>query len=163
MLQLSVVKEEYLKYTKFAKHVTMTSFAVVKDTKRDRLISWPRMQNEGMPKPPYADLLALDLLQNIGVPDSACPSGFFFDIANMFHTIRLPPSFAKLLPMSPILFGSLSKETQSAILSTKNTNLHQHVLVRPLQTTMPMGFKWSVFIAHTIAKKCIQHAYQLFL
>ena len=57
MLSSSVVKHETPQYTRLADSLsdcdTMTSFAVVKDQKWDRLISWPRVQNLRMPDPPY--------------------------------------------------------------------------------------------------------------
>lgn len=39
-----------------ADRVTMNSFAVNKDIDRDRMISWPRVQNLFMHEPPYTEL-----------------------------------------------------------------------------------------------------------
>lgn len=83
MLNWSVVKAESLQYQKLPNKITMTLFAVVKEKEQDRLIRWPRIQNEHMSKPPYVDLPAPDLFTIICMDSSTNVLGFFFDIANM--------------------------------------------------------------------------------
>lgn len=110
MLQLSLLRSEDQSHTKKADMMTMSSFAVVKDNAKDRLISWPKVQNTLMPEPPYTDLPSPDLFTRLRLPDTN-PVGFYFDLSNMFHRIRMPQTFAKFMPLKNISAQPLDVET----------------------------------------------------
>ena len=141
--------------------ICCTLFAVTKNADNDRLITWPRTQNEFLPEPPKVSLPDPSLYPGLQTPTSnlkAC----FLDVKDMFHNILLPPHLAKLFPMPVVHFGSLSASLQNAISTTLRMPLREDDLVRPLQATLPMGFSWSVGIAHYLAQSCITEAFRIF-
>lgn len=152
---------ESAQYAELAKRLTMTSFAVRKDDKRDRMISWPRYQNLILPDAPYTELPSPDLFDTIRIEKESKLAGFYFDISNMFHNIRLPRALAKLMPLTPVKVSSLSARTIVAIEANFGRKLHPHENIRPIQTTLPMGFKWAVYIAHTLAARCMKRAFDI--
>ena len=153
---------ETQEYRAMASKITMTSFAVRKDQNHDRMISWPRVQNSYMPQPPHTELPSPDMFSSIRVPDSATLSGFYFDIDNMFHNIMLPSALSRLMPLAPVKASSLSPATLQKIEEDFGRPILLSENLRPLQATLPMGFKWAVYIAHTIAARCMHQAYALF-
>lgn len=163
MISWSAVSTENDAYTQVADSITMSSFAVFKDCSRDRMISWPRLQNAFMPDPPYTDLPHPGLFDNIRVDPNSRLASFYFDVANMFHNISLPPSLVKYFPLKSIPFGNLPGSMQRKLLPCFPCRPKQHELVRPLQKTLPMGFKWAVYIAHTFAASCFTSAFDRFM
>ncbi|KAI0563493.1 hypothetical protein FGB62_38g110 [Gracilaria domingensis] len=159
MLHWSKTSNEHASYSKLANKLTMSLFAVVKDANNDRLIGWPRVQNAFMPRPPITDLPIPDLFANIKLKSHIESFGIFFDKSNMFHCIRLPRHFAMLFPMKTIQFLQLDHETQLAVMQDTGRIFLPTDFVRPLQATMPMGFTWSVAIAHRLANACLRIAY----
>ncbi|KAI0558954.1 hypothetical protein FGB62_177g010 [Gracilaria domingensis] len=162
MLRWSVVDNEDKRYTTLADALTMTSFAVVKDISKDRLISWPRIQNLCMPEPPEVNLPNPGHLAALQVPKQSILSGFYLDIANMFHNIRMPSNLASIFPFAKVAFGNLPGCLQRKLQAKFGFRPEQSELLRPLQCTLPMGFKWSVFIGHTFVESCYQEAFVLF-
>lgn len=163
MIEWSPLAVESLAYQRTADRLTMSSFAVRKDSLRDRMISWPRTQNKLMPDPPYVDLPDPSIFGSIRAPSDADLQAFYFDVGNMFHNIRLPSSMAKLFPLRTVSFGDLPGTLQRRIEITLGCRPRQHERFRPLQATLPMGFKWAVYIAHTFAKSCFKEAYNSFI
>jgi len=154
-------KTESIEYSKLAKRLTMTSFAVRKDEKKDRMISWPRFQNMILPDPPYTELPTPDLFSTIRIEKEAKLEGFYFDISNMFHNIRLPKALAKLMPLTPVTASSLSERTIAGIEASFGRSIQPYEKIRPIQATLPMGFKWAVYIAHTLAARCMKRAFDI--
>lgn len=163
MLQWSVIENEDPQYTELADALVMTSFAVLKDETRDRLISWPRVQNLYMPDPPHTALPNPGHFSKIRTPRDSALSGFYSDIENMFHNIRMPPHLAAFFPMKEIPFGSLPGPLQRSLRNTLGYQPRQAARLRPLQCTLPMGFKWAVFISHTFVQSCYMEALNVFL
>lgn len=82
-------------------------------------------------------------------------SGFFFDIGNMFHNIRLLPFLARNFPLRLIAFGDQCGSVHNKLAARFGRWLRQTEIVRSLQSTLPMGFKWAVFIAQNFSRSCI--------
>ena len=162
MLRWSLVHEEDGEFSKFADAIQLTLFAVSKTQKRTRLISWPRVQNDALPDPPYTYLPDPSLFEAIEVIGHKL-SAHFIDIANMFHNITLPTWLTRLFPMKPVPARELDQQTWDRIkIQIPHWDQNRNHLIRPYQATMPMGFKWAVFIAHTFVSGCLDHAYKLF-
>ncbi|KAI0558083.1 hypothetical protein FGB62_236g017 [Gracilaria domingensis] len=77
MLQWSVVKQEEPWYSERADLIIMKSFAVVKSAHRDRLISWPKWQNEILPELPYTFLPKPDDFRALSFSNGTL-SAFYF-------------------------------------------------------------------------------------
>lgn len=79
-------------------------------------------------------------------------AGFGVYVADMFHNIVLPVWLRELLPLSPVAFGDLSGDAQRALCKQLKMRVRpkQSTKFRPLQATLPMGFKWGVTLAHSI-------------
>lgn len=159
MLDWSIVSNEDAQYRHLANALTISSFAVCKDEQRDRLISWPRVQNLYMPDPPYTDLPNASHFDKIREPQCLDLAGFYFDVGNMFHNIKMPVALARFFPLRQIRFGDLSEHLQKRLSKQLGNTLTDSVMLRPIQTTLPMGFKWAVYIAHTFAHECFREAF----
>ena len=162
MLTWSLVNEESKEYSQLADAVQLTLFAVSKSATRTRLISWPRVQNDALPDPPYTYVPDPSLFEAIKI-DGNDTSAFFLDIANMFHNITVPVWLSRLFPMNQIYARELDDDTLQRM-KTHLPQLYQNEnqLLRPCQATMPMGFKWAAFIAHSFVAGCLDQAYKLF-
>lgn len=161
MLHWSVLSTEDNHYCAMASEIQMTLFAVSKSHNRSRLISWPRVQNDAIQELPFTSLPHPSMFEAIRQQGSAL-SSFFLDISNMFHNITLSLWLSRLLPMPPILFSHLPIETQRRI--AKRTHIHAQnteFLIRPSQATMPMGFKWAVFIDHNFLSSYFDEPFKL--
>ena len=162
MIRWSIVAEEDKSYTDLANSIQLTLFAVSKTQNRTRLISWPRVQNDALPNPPYTHLSDPSLFEAIEAngPDF---STFYLDVSNMFHKTTFLYWLTKLFPLQTIHERDLSCATLQRIkvqLPKMGDNGNQ--LLRPCQATMPMNFKWAVFIAHSFTSACLGKAYNLF-
>ncbi len=133
----------------------MTSFAVVKNEQKDRLISWPHVQNSDFLDPPKVDLPDPFLLSRLRIAANSKLSGFALDIANMFHNIKLPVWLVPFFPLHPVRFGNLPGELQRAVMSEMRLQRRpqQSSLLRPTPEHLAYGFKWAVYIAHTICRR----------
>lgn len=122
--------------------ITMSSFAVIKDEVADRLISWPRIQNLFFLRPDDVDLPDLSLFGRISIVTEHQAPGCV-DISDMFRNIILPEWLSELLPLAPVAFGDQSGDAQRALCSQLQlrTCPKQSTKFRPLQATLPMGFK----------------------
>ena len=158
MIEWSIVKDESPQHRSLAANLKMTSFAVAKSETRDRLISWPRVQNDLMPVPPYKELPNPSLYSNLRLTTTSSAGGFYFDVSNIFHNIRLPTAMVKYFPLMPVAFGHLPAQLQQRLILKFKRPLSKSDVLRPCQATLPMGFKWAVFIAHTFARSCIEEA-----
>ena len=141
--------------------ITVTLFAVTKNADTDRLISWPRTQNDFLPTPPRTSLPDPSLFASLTAPTSNL-SAFFLDIKDMFHNIVLPPHLSSLFPMPPIAFGNLAPNLQQRVAQCLAFTPQSTTLVRPRQATLPMGFTWSVAIAHALGQSCINESFAIF-
>ena len=161
MLHWSVFTDEPPQYTSMASTIEMTLFSVTKSEGRGRLISWPRIQNHATPQPPHTSLPNPAMFEAIRLQGEN-PGAFLFDISNMFHNITLPLWLARLLPLQPVLFSQVQTHTQLRIMQrTLLPSDKSRLLLRPCQATMPMGFKWAVFIAHHFVSSCIDESFNL--
>lgn len=149
-------------YRQLAPHLELTLFAVSKTEKTDRLISWPRTQNMLMPEPPYTPLPDPSLYSSIHQTAGKLQA-FSLDVANQFHNIVLPQWLARLFPMKPVCISQLDNTTAQRVRSRLNLEPGSNCIVRPCQATLPMGFKWSVYIAQNFTASCISQAYDLLL
>jgi len=139
----------------------MTSFAVVKDSENDRLISWPREQNLHFADPPHVDLPDPSLFSRLRLA-SAKVSAIALDVANMFQNVALPAWLVSYFPLMPVTFGDLPGDLQRRIIDELGLKDRptQRTRFRPHQKSLPMGFKWAVYIAHAFARRCIENAVQ---
>ena len=81
----------------------------------------------------------------------------------MFHNIAMPAWLSRLFPMNPIYARELDDDTLQRIKTHfPQLDKNENQLLRPCQATMPMGFKWAVFIAHPFVAGCLDQAYNLF-
>ena len=158
MIEWSIVKDEAAQHQSLPAHLTMTSFAVAKSEARDRLISWPLVQNDLMPDPPYTELPNPSLYSNLRLDTTSSAGGFYFDVLNMFHNIRLPTAMIKYFPLMSVPFGHLPAQLQQQLILKFKRPFSKLDVLRPCQATLPMGFKWAVFIAHTFPRSCIEEA-----
>ena len=156
MIEWSPLATEDASYKFIASRLTMSSFAFRKDAQRERMISWPRVQNQMMPPPPYVNLPDPGIFGKLRTPHDASIQAFYFDIANMFHNIRLPRSLFHLFPLRTVCFGDLPGTLQRRIAISLSYRPKQDERFRLLQATLPMGFKWAVYIAHSFAKFCFR-------
>ena len=163
MLAWSVIDREESSYTRIANTLTMTSFAVVKDQERDRLISWPRVQNASFPDPPYTELPNPGNFTNLRHREAASLSGFFLDVENMFHNVPLPTHLSLLFPLKEVVYGNLHGTFQRSLQKQLGFRPQQRIRLRPLQRSLPMGFKWAVYLAHTFVQSCYEEAFKIFL
>lgn len=98
MILWSPIRTADAPYSRLANFLITSSFGVSKDEQRDRLISWPRVQNDLLPEPPQVQLPSPDLFSRVREETSLAHGAFYFDIANMFHNIRLPPCVEQFSP-----------------------------------------------------------------
>lgn len=161
ILSWSLMSEESNDYRLLASTIQMSIFSVTKSEASDRLISWPQVQNALLPDPPQVSLPNPGLFDQIK-SSSERLSAVYLDIENMFHNIFLPKWLSLLFPMQPVQASTLSPEVfQSIKHSLKLPNIPDDAMLRPLQATMPMGFKWSVYISHLFVGSCIQQSYSI--
>ena len=114
-----------------------------------------------MPQPPYTSLPNPTMFEAIRLQGED-PGAFFFDISNMFHNGTLPLWLARLLPLQPVQFSRLQTHTQLRIMQrTPLPPDKSRLFLRPCQATMPMGFKWAVFIARYFVSSCIDESFNL--
>jgi len=143
--------------------LTMSSFGVTKDKDSDRLISWPRVQNEWFlpsPSPCFPDPSAFSRLF---ADESPTGAGFALDVANMFHNIRLPTWMVSLFPLTTLLYQEMPSGLQRHVLSELGISIcPPYTRFRPMQQTLPMGFTWAAFLGHSIAEGCLHHALDAF-
>ncbi|PXF45987.1 hypothetical protein BWQ96_04243 [Gracilariopsis chorda] len=112
MLAWSVVSKENNAYREIANHITMYSFAVVKDEARDRLIRWSKFQNQLLPDPPHTFVPCPELFSKYSIGCGKL-SSFYLDIENMVYSIPLPPEMANIFPLQAIRASVLPKELLS--------------------------------------------------
>lgn len=67
LLKWTVLSRVSKPFAKLADGITMTSFAVTKNYKNERLISWPWMQNMLFPNPPKVAMPDLRLITRLSV------------------------------------------------------------------------------------------------
>ena len=162
MLEWSLVQRESAPFSKLADQITMTSFAVNKDSERDRIISWTRVQNLFLPEPPLVNLPSPVVFSRLRVSKKGPLGGFYLDADNMFHNICPYSHLVRFFPLAKARFGNLPRPLQSKLKSSWGFRPHQSEFVRPYQSTLPMGFKWAVYIAHTLAESYIEEAMSTF-
>lgn len=80
----------------------------------------------------------------------------------MFHNSPLPPPLWDLSPPPTVRFGSLPAPSARAVLAyLKLSHLTPDNLLRPAQSTAPMGFTSSVIIAHVLVSSIARSAFTL--
>lgn len=138
----------------------MTSFAVVKDTNADRLISWPRSQNSLFLEPPEVDLPDTSLFSRFHVAARSEALGFACDVSNMFHNLQLPGWLVYYFALKSVSFGDLGGDAQRQLISALKLSKRppQNARFRPHQRTVAMGWSWAVAIAHGVASGAIRRA-----
>ncbi len=154
------MSQESTEWQTIANSLTMTSFSVVKDEKKDRLISWPRVQNSEFLDPSKVDLPDPSMFSRLRIAANSKLSAFALDIANMFHNIQLPAWLVPFFPLQCVSFGDMPRELQIEVLNRLHPRRRpkQNARFRPHQRTLPMGFKCAVYIAHIIADAAIRDA-----
>lgn len=95
----------------------MSLFAVRKDQHADRLISWPRAQNDLFEEVRYTELPDPSILGRLHLLDSARVLGFGLYVANMFQDVLLPPWLVEMFPMERVPFVNLPSETQRGLMA----------------------------------------------
>ena len=157
------MSEEDPSYTQLANSIQLTLFAVSKAEKRTRLISWPRVQNDALPDPTYTHLPEPSLFEAIAASAPKL-SAYYLDVSNMFHNIILLDWLAKLFPLQTMNMRELDTGTLRRIkMQLPKIDENDNSLLWPCQATMPMSFKWAVFIAHSFPSACLDTAYKLFM
>lgn len=163
MLQWTAFSTESKALSRLVEGITMTSFAVSKTGTKDRLISWPRIQNMLLPNPPKVNLPNPEMFTRLRISNRGKLQGLFFDVDNMYHNISLPSHLVNLFPLTKVRYGNLSGSLQRKLAHTFGFRPRQDEFVRPFQATLPMGFKWAVYIAHSLANSCIRQGTSLFM
>ena len=162
MLRWSIVIEERTDYSQLVDAIHLKHFAVSKNRNRTRLSSWTRIQKSALPDSLNTYLPDPSLFEAIETSGD-CSSAFYLDIANMSHNITLTDWLSKLFPIWTIEISELDNETSQSIRKQlPHLDLSENKLLRPRQATMPMEFKWAVFIAHSFVAGCFWYAYTLF-
>ena len=161
MLSWTVVLEESNADKLIRRHSTLSSFAVIKNDHRDRLISWPKLQNAVGPDPPNPALPTPDAWARVNVSASNLKA-FHFDVRDMFHHLPLPPRLSHLFPLRQVYFGELPAQLQTALSNIFGTKLQPDTLLRPFHATVPMGWAWAVTIANNVSSRLLIHTYTLF-
>lgn len=144
--------------------LTMSSFGVTKDIESDRLISWPRIQNDWFMKSPVPSFPDPSAFSRIFADQSPKGAGFALDIANMFHNILLPPWLCSLFPLNPLRYEEMPTNLKNQMVEEFNLSCPppSFTTFRPMQKTLPMGFTWAAFLGHSIAEGCIRGALDAF-
>lgn len=142
------------------KACTMSLFAVRKDDDADRLISWPRTQNDLFLNVTPIDLPDPSLFGRLEIARDAALCGFAIDVSNMFHNIVLPSWMSAMFPMPALVFGNMPGPLQRAVMRALHLTRRPKQSARyiPHQTTSPMGFKWAVHIAHALGDAILKRA-----
>ena len=155
MLAWEATNTETKEETILREYSTLSSFAIVKSSTKDRLISWPKLQNEVGPTPPNPDLPKPDAWSAIS--DSATSlAGFHFDIRDMFHHLPLPTKLERLFPLQSVLFRDLPPALQEALRELPHLVCIPSARLRPFQTSLPMGWTWAVVIAQAVSSSLLQ-------
>jgi len=164
MIEWSRIGHEPSHLRRMRDALTMSSFGVTKDEDSDRLISWPRIQNEWFLPPPVPSFPDPSAFTRVFADESPNGAGFALDVANMFHNIRLPPWMTSLFPLTPLLYKDMPSDLKVQIMSILNMSAPppDYTSFRPLQRTLPMGFTWAAFLGHAIAEGCLHGALDSF-
>lgn len=126
-----------------AHKLQLNIFAVSKTSETDLLISWPRIVKQFCPEPPnpdFPDPVLFAQMRSIGQVKSA----IYMDVDNMFHNHGLSIQMADLFPPPFIFLSQLPARLQEQLRTQLNLTLNCNPAHRPLHTTTPMGFRWSV-------------------
>jgi len=164
MIEWSRVSLEPPQLRRIRDALTMSSFGVTKDESSDRLISWPRIQNEWFLPSPVPSFPDPSAFSQIFADQSPSAAGFALDVANMFHNIRLPSWLTSLFPLTPLLYKDMNSNLQKQVLSMLDLSVPPpgYTSFRPLQRTLPMRFTWAAFLGHSIAEGCLRRAVETF-
>jgi len=134
--------------------LTMSSFGVTKDIESDRLISWPRIQNDWFMKSPVPSFPDPSAFSRIFADQSPKGTGFALDIANMFHNILLPPWLCSLFPLNPLRYEEMPANLKNQMVEEFNLSCPppSFTTFRPMQKTLPMvdAFRKSTSLAHRV-------------
>ena len=162
MIIWGLLADEDSTYSRIANKLTMSAFAVVKDEKRDRLVTWPRTQNHMVPDAPKVNLPHPSQFGLFRATPDLRFSAFCIDIANMSHHISLPQHLVRYFPLQTICFRDLPRKLQAFLIKQFGKHISQDEFLRPCQATMSIGFKWSVYIIHTISQYLVRRSWNEF-
>lgn len=101
MITLSRVSEEASELRLLADEITMTSFSLRKDERRDILISWPCSQKSYMPDSSPIEFPSPSIFDNIRLSENFKLGESFSNISNMFHNISVTSILALFFPFVP--------------------------------------------------------------
>ena len=87
----SLVSSEDPEYGGIVDKLTMSLFVVQKIATRDRMISWPCVQNRILPDTPYFELPTPYASLHIRLSAGSAFQAIYTYVANTIHNIRLPP------------------------------------------------------------------------
>ena len=139
MFSWTLVEEEDSHTQDFRNNITLSSFAVVKDDRKDRLISWPKAQNELGPIPPNPNLPSPDARTKLET-SSTTLAAFHLEIQDMFHHLPLPPRLRHFFPLKPVSFRNLPPQLKSAMSKLFGRCISETEILRPFHATVPMGW-----------------------
>ena len=162
MLSWERVADEIPTMKHFRQNITLSSFAVNKDYTRDRLISWPRAQNEFGPNPINPLLPIPDASFSIQTDDDSILA-LHFDVQDMFHHLLLTPRLVKLFPLKAFRLKNLPRKLQLSLSRLYNQSLQPEGLLRLFHATIPMGWTWAVTIANGVAHGLLDCANTIFM
>lgn len=131
MLHWSSVRLETIEEPAFSDSITMASFCSTERSRTRSLISWPRVQNQFMPDPRYIELPDPSVYSQLRAGKVEYFKAFYFDLANMFHNIRLPNFLLRLFPLRSISFGNLPGNLQRKIIGLLGHRPKQSAHYRP--------------------------------
>lgn len=89
MIHWTEVAKEDANWSAMTDVLTMSSFAVSRDANKDKLISWPCVQNVELVEPPAIDLPGPSIFARLLV-GAGKRRAFDLNIANLIHNIALP-------------------------------------------------------------------------
>lgn len=141
MLRSTCVSDEEPRWRLFADTITVSNFAVVKDSKSDRMITWPRIRSRLFASQPSIDLSDPHLFKAIIAHSNDKDFGVTTDVAKMFHNIILPRWIAFLFPLSTVCIVDMPSSLRNYVIKSvclaKRPKKCERF--RPHQETLPMG------------------------
>lgn len=110
MLLWAYFDTEYATCRSFSDRITITNFALTRDTHADRLITWPRLQIHRFAASLDIDIPGARLFSRIITSQGTTATGAAIDVAIFFHNIVLPRWLSYLFPITHICFADIPGE-----------------------------------------------------
>ena len=141
---LKRMEGEQVEFQDYPPKIQNGLFGVTKSEEKDRIIDDDRRANIAFIDPPHADLPNPSFFADLVLPKNKELSVSVSDADNFYHRILLPPWIRQYLGLWPV---------QSSELELPGKNR----LIYPIRRTLPMGWKFSVYISCLVGKNTINN------